>query len=75
MSLDIYYKCVCVCVYIYIYLGSPDSSDGKESAYNTGNLGLIPGLGRFPGLERFPGELPGEFHGRVQSIVSDTTED
>ena len=25
------------------------SSDGKESAYNTGNLGLIPGLGRSPG--------------------------
>ena len=24
-------------------------SDGKESACNTGDLGLIPGLGRFPG--------------------------
>ena len=24
-------------------------SDGKESAYNVGDLGLIPGLGRFPG--------------------------
>ena len=22
---------------------------GKESAYNVGDLGLIPGLGRFPG--------------------------
>ena len=24
-------------------------SDGKESAYNAGDLGSIPGLGRFPG--------------------------
>ena len=24
-------------------------SDGKESACNAGDLGLIPGLGRFPG--------------------------
>ena len=29
--------------------GSPDSSAGKESAYNAGNLGSIPGLGRSPG--------------------------
>ena len=29
-----------------IYLGG---SAGKESAYNAGNPGLIPGLGRFPG--------------------------
>ena len=26
-----------------------DISDGKESACNTGDLGLIPGLGRSPG--------------------------
>ena len=26
----------------------PGSSDGKESACNAGDLGLIPGLGRFP---------------------------
>ena len=30
-------------------LGFPDSSDGKESARNVGDLGLIPELGRFPG--------------------------
>ena len=39
---------MCVCVYtyiIYIYY----SSDGKESPYNTGNLGSIPKLGRSPG--------------------------
>ena len=28
--------------------GFPSSSDSKESAYNAGNMGLIPGLGRFP---------------------------
>ena len=27
----------------------PDSSVGKESACNAGDLGLIPGLGRSPG--------------------------
>ena len=27
------------------------SSDGKESAYNGGDLGSIPGLGRSPGKE------------------------
>ena len=29
--------------------GFPDGSDGKESACNTGDLGLIPGLGRSSG--------------------------
>ena len=29
----------------------PGSSDGKESACNAGDLGLIPGLGRSPGEE------------------------
>ena len=32
------------------YVGFP-SSAGKESACNTGDLGLIPGLGRCPGRE------------------------
>ena len=27
----------------------PGGSDGKESAYNVGDLGLIPDLGRSPG--------------------------
>ena len=30
-------------------MGFPDSSDGKESACNAGDLGLIPGLGRSAG--------------------------
>ena len=29
--------------------GFPGGSDGKESIYNVGDLGLIPGLGRSPG--------------------------
>ena len=32
-----------------VFLGFPDSSVGKESACNAGDLGLIPGLGRSPG--------------------------
>ena len=33
----------------FIVLDFPGGSDGKESAYNAGDLGLIPGSGRFPG--------------------------
>ena len=29
-------------------MGFPDSSVGKESAYNTGDAGLVSGLGRSP---------------------------
>ena len=29
-------------------MGFPGGSDGKESAYNAGDLGLIPGSGRSP---------------------------
>ena len=32
-----------------VYLGFPCGSAGKESAYNAGDLGSIPGLGRSPG--------------------------
>ena len=58
MFITVIYMCVSVCrhtyteVYIYIDIdvdtGFPCSSVGKQSAYNAGNLGLIPGLGRFP---------------------------
>ena len=30
-------------------MGFPGGLDGKESAYNSGDLGLIPGWGRSPG--------------------------
>ena len=33
------------------FMGFPGSSDGKQSACNAGDLGLIPGLGRSPGGE------------------------
>ena len=34
---------------VLLYMGFPCGSDGKESACNAGDLGLIPGLGRSPG--------------------------
>ena len=50
----------------YPLVGFPDSSVGKESSCNAGDLGLIPWLGRSPGRrERLPTLVfwPGEFHG------------
>ena len=47
--------------------GFPSGSDGKESACNVGDLGLIPGLGKIPGRkEQLPTPVfwPGEFHGQ-----------
>ena len=32
-----------------VFMGFPGGSDGKESACNEGDLGLIPELGRSPG--------------------------
>ena len=32
-----------------LQMGFPGISDDKESAYNSGDLGSIPGLGRSPG--------------------------
>ena len=34
---------------LYMSLGFPSSSNGKESAWNVGDLGSIPGLGRTTG--------------------------
>ena len=33
-----------------VFQGFPGGSDGKESTYNAGDLGLIPELGRSPGV-------------------------
>ena len=55
-------------------MGFPGGSDGKETAYNAGDLGLISGLGRSPwkrGWLLTPVFLPGEFHGQKEL---DTTE-
>ena len=44
-----------------VFLGFPCGSDGKESACNVGDLGLIPGLARSPGGGHgTPVFLPGE---------------
>ena len=43
----------------------PGGSAGKESAFNAGDLGSIPGLGRLPGEGNGdPVFLPGESHGQ-----------
>ena len=36
-------------IYIFYDMGFPGGSYSKESACNTGDLGLIPGSGRSPG--------------------------
>ena len=41
--IEVYYK------YIKQFMDFPGGSDSKESAYNAGDLGLIPGLGRSSG--------------------------
>ena len=49
-------------------LGFSGDSDGKESACNAVDLGLIFGLGRSPGEGiRLPAPVfwPGEFHDRI----------
>ena len=45
---------------LHYFLGFPGGSDGKESACNEGDLGLIPGLGR----------SPAEGHGNHSSILA-----
>ena len=45
--------------------GFPGGSDGKASACNAGDLGLIPGSGRIPWRRKWqptPVLLPGKFH-------------
>ena len=47
-------------------MGFPESSAGKESACNAGDLDLIPGLGRSPGEGKgYPTSVfwPGKFYG------------
>ena len=49
-----------------ITYGFPGGSAGKESAWNAGDLGSIPGLGRFPWRREMlptPVFWSGEFHG------------
>ena len=66
-------------------MGSPGSTDGKESAFNTGDPGSIRGSGKIPWRRQWlstPVFLPGEFCGQrslagyspVGYNESDTTE-
>ena len=58
---------------IPVFLGFPGGSEGKDSACNAGDLGLIPGLGRFPWRKAWqptPVFSPGESHGGLQSTGS-----
>ena len=52
-----------ICSLIHIYTRLPRCLDGKESACNVGDLGLIPELGRSPGgrMATHSSILPGEF--------------
>ena len=49
----------------------PGGSDGKASAYNAGDLDLIPGLGRSPGEGNGNPLLPGKSHG-WRSLLGDS---
>ena len=47
-----------------VFLGLPGGSDGKDSAFNVGDLDSIPGLGPLEeGITTSPVFLPGESHG------------
>ena len=53
--------------WIDLKVGLPDGSDGKESAWNAGNLASIPGSRRYPGEGNgnpTPVLLPGESRGQ-----------
>ena len=56
---------------VTIFKGFPVGSGGKESAYNLGDLGLIPGVGKITWRREWqptPVLLPGEFH-RQRSLA------
>ena len=63
-------------IYIYIYIciwNFPGGSDGKASACNAGDLGLIPWLGIFPWRRKWQPTLvflPGKSHGQRSLIGS-----
>ena len=67
---------------VYVYMGFSGGSDGKESACNAGEPGLIPGSGRSPEegngnpLQYFCRGNPWtEEAGRLQSMGSQTLSD
>ena len=75
----------CYNYYLCKFDGFPGDSDGKEYAYNAGDLSSIPRSGRFPWRKEWlsiPIFLPGEFQGQRNLVdyspwsrkESDTTE-
>ena len=57
--------------YLIYKVSFPGGTDGKEPAYNIGDLGLIPGSGKSPGEgngDLIPVFLPGVSHGQ-RSLV------
>ena len=63
-------KHIYIYIYIYTHPGFPGSSNGKESAWDAGDLGLIPGQ-EDPWRKKWqptPLFLLGEFHGQ-RSLV------
>ena len=58
---------------VYVTDNFPDSSVGKESAYNSGELGSIPGLGKSPGEGKgYPHQYSG-LENSMDSIVHGVT--
>ena len=68
----LFYICVC------LYTGFPDSSVGKESACNTGDLGSIPGLGISPregkGYPLQYSGLENSMHCKVHGVAKSQTQ-
>ena len=44
-----YFSCSVLLLSVEVISGFPGSSDGKESDYNAGDPGLVPGSGKSPG--------------------------
>ena len=61
-------------LFLHYTLGFPDSSVGKESACNVGDLGLIPRLGRSPGEGKGYPLQCSALENSMDCIGSDTTD-
>ena len=56
---------------MFLFKGFPGGASGKESAYNAGDLGSIPGFGKIPWRREWqltPVFFPGKSHGQ-RSVV------
>ena len=74
LKMAIFHSFLCLSnipLYICRHMGLPRWLSSKESACNSGDVGLIPGLGRSSGKEmatHFPVFLPGKFHGQRSPV-------